>query len=485
MDKTAFHNLVSQVTSFPRENEWVEWKHNKADEEEIGKNISGLSNSAALLGKLRAYIFWGREDGSDRLLGTQFRPRETKIGNQELESWLVIHLHSQVDLSIHEGEIDGKWIVIFEITPAMNQPVRFKGTEYIRIGSYTKKLHEFPEKERELWRVFDRTTFERHVALSCVSSDQVVALIDCNAYFDLMQMPMPENRIGILERLESEKLIVHTTRGDYDITNLGAVLFAKNLDNFEYLSRKCLRIILYRTNDRTEAFKEYKMSKGYAAGFKDIISYINNQLPQNEQILQGFRKETRMYPEIAIRELVANALIHQDFAVRGMGPTIEIFVNRIEITNPGTPLIDTLRFIDETPRSRNEMIAAMMRRCNICEERGSGIDKVISNVEIFQLPAPDFRKKDQSTIVILYGPRGFKEMDSAERKRACYHHACLQYVWDKKMTNESLRNRLGINPKSYPLASRIIRDTIEAKLIRPRGDEIGFGKSASYLPFWA
>ena len=84
---------------------------------------------------------------------------------------------------------------------------------------------------------------------------------------------------------------------------------------------------------------------------------------------------------------MANALIHQDFSLTGTGPTVEIFADRIEVTNPGTPLIDTLRFIDEPPQSRNETLAATMRRLNICEERGSGIDKVISQVELYQLPA--------------------------------------------------------------------------------------------------
>ncbi len=89
------------------------------------------------------------------------------------------------------------------------------------------------------------------------------------------------------------------------------------------------------------------------------------------------------YPELAIRELVANALIHQDFFISGAGPMVEIFENRIEITNPGSPLVSTARFIDTPPRSRNETLASMMRRFGICEERGSGIDKVITQVELY------------------------------------------------------------------------------------------------------
>lgn len=192
-----------------------------------------------------------------------------------------------------------------------------------------------------------------------------------------------------------------------------------------------------------------------------------------------------MYPEIAVRELVANTLVHQDFSVTGAGPMVELFQDRMEISNPGRPLIDTLRFIDEPPRSRNETLAALMRRMHICEERGSGIDKVIFHVEAYQLPAPDFRVTGQSTVAVLFGPRTFAQMDRDERVRACYQHACLLYVSGRRMKNATLRERLGIDEKNYPLASRIIGDTVDAKLIKPHAAGGGSKKDASYVPFWA
>lgn len=135
---------------------------------------------------------------------------------------------------------------------------------------------------------------------------------------------------------------------------------------FERLSRKAIRVVIYRGKNRIETQRERTGFKGYAIDYEEIVEFINNQLPKNERIGQAFREEQRMYPEIAIRELVANAIIHQDFNITGTGPIIEIFSDRIEITNPGVPLIDTMRFIDEPPRSRNEDLAAFMRRINIC-----------------------------------------------------------------------------------------------------------------------
>lgn len=192
-----------------------------------------------------------------------------------------------------------------------------------------------------------------------------------------------------------------------------------------------------------------------------------------------------MYPEIAVRELVANAIVHQDLSITGTSPTVEIFTDRVEITNPGSPLIEPLRFIDEPPRSRNEDTAALLRRLKICEERGSGIDKVIFNIELFQLPAPEFRVTNNSVVATLFSARKLNEMDRADKIRACYQHACLRYVSREVMTNASFRKRLGIEDQNYATASRIIADAIEAGLVKPRDPENTSRKHASYVPFWA
>ncbi|MBI1822088.1 MAG: putative DNA binding domain-containing protein [Nitrospirae bacterium] len=484
-EELELRTLVRELVNIPKETEWVEFKHNNSDPNEIGEYISALSNSAALYGKSCAYILWGVDDRSRQIIGTTFCPREAKVGNEELENWLLTQLDPSIDVRIREGEIDSKSIVLFEIQPAFSRPVRFRGVEFVRIGSYKKKLQDHPEKERQLWQIFQRTSFEIGVAVENVTSDDVLSLIDYPNYFRLMDQPLPDNRNAILERLISEKMIFPMPGSRYNISNLGAILFAHDLDKFNRLSRKTIRVIIYRGENRVEAVKEQRVVKGYAIGFEATIAYINDQLPQNEKIGQALRREVRRYPEIAIRELVANALIHQDFNITGSGPMIEVFTDRMEISNPGLPLIDALRFIDEPPRSRNELLASLMRRMKICEERGSGIDKVISQVEIFQLPAPDFRATGDSTVAVLYGPREFSLMDKWERIRACYQHACLSYVSGKRMSNATLRKRLGIKDSNYPLASRIIKDALEVELIKAHAEGSGSKRDATYVPFWA
>lgn len=320
---------------------------------------------------------WGVEDTTHNILGTSFKPKSAKVGAQELENWLATQLEPRINFKICEFQYEGNNIVLFEIPRATYIPVKFKSIEYVRIGSYKKKLGEHPEKERQLWSIFSNYPFEKGIALENIKKQDIPDYIDYPKYFELTSLKLPTDLSGILQRLESEKLIVKKPSSYYDTTNLGAILFAKNLSVFERLSRKAVRVIMYEEKNRIKTLREMQGQRGYAAGFKGLISYINNLLPQNEVINEALRAETRIYPEIAIRELVANAIIHQNFDISGTGPVVEIFSDRIEITNPGTPLIEPIRFIDQPPRSRNEALAAFMRRINVCEERGSGIDKVI------------------------------------------------------------------------------------------------------------
>lgn len=478
-------SLVRELIALPDETEWVEFKHNNDDPQEIGEYLSALANAAALHDKSYGYLLWGIEDVTHRVLGTSFKPRQAKKGNEELQNWLSRMLDPRIDFIIQELTYQDKPLVLFEIPRATTQPVRFGGEEFIRIGSNKRKLREFPEKERSLWQVFQRTPFEQLIARENVSGDDATRLLDYPAYFELTQQPLPANRQGILDKLLSEKFLLRRDNGRYDITNLGAILFAKNLIEFGRLARKSIRVVVYQGTNRVETVREQTGVKGYAVGFEGAISFINGLLPQNEVIGQALRREVRMYPEIAIRELVANAIIHQDFTLTGTGPMVEVFTDRIEINNPGVPLIDTLRFIDEPPQSRNEALASFMRRINVCEERGSGIDKVIFNVEVFQLPAPQFSVHTNHTSAILYAHRDFAEMSRDDRIRACYQHACLQFVSNQLMTNTSLRKRFGIIDSNAAQASRIISDTLHANLIKSSDPENQSRRHVKYLPFWA
>lgn len=487
MTEQELNSLLEKLAKLPKETEWVEFKLNFHSAEEIGERISALANGACLFNQENGYLVFGVDDKFQTIEGTTFKPSSKKQKGQELENWLHQFLDPRIDFRffefVYKDAQGGKPMVIFEIPAAVNQPVKFNKIGFVRVGSYTRKLSEFPEKEAKIWNKKIFKLYETEIAKRNISADEVIRLLDTQAFFDLLKLPYPTNRQAVLEKLESEKFI-KSTSSKFHITNLGGILIAKNINEFDQLSRKAVRVIVYKGKNRVFTEREQIGTKGYAVGFDGLISFINGQLPANEEIGKAFRKDARMYPEIAIRELVANALIHQNFRETGTGTMIEIFQDRIEFTNPGLPLITTNRFIDEY-QSRNEILASFMRRIGICEEKGSGIDKVIFHAELYQLPAPDFQAKEKHTKAIMFSFKEMNEMDKKDKIRATYQHACLCYVSNEKMTNQSLRKRFQIAEKNYSIASRIIRDTLESKIIKEDDPESSSRKYAKYIPFWA
>lgn len=302
--------LLIELLSLPAETEWVEWKQNNGDPEMIAQRISALANSAALHERDFGYLIWGVEDGTKNIVGTTFRPRQSKQGNEELQNWLLRSQHPQVNFQIHEWSHQGIPMVLFQIPHASQAPVRFGSEAFIRIGSLTKKLREYTEKEGQLWAILSRKLFETGLAKADVVGPEVLTLLDFDRCFKLLQIPLPTDQQGILQKLVDEALIVAKPGGRFDITNLGAILFARDLGTFERLGRKALRIIKYRGDGRTNTEREWRdapSQMGYAVAFEAAVAFINSQLPQNEPIGQAFREEVRVYPEKAIREL---SLIH-------------------------------------------------------------------------------------------------------------------------------------------------------------------------------
>lgn len=482
MEIKDLKKTVDALIVLPHETEWVEFKHNFHSPDEIGERISALANSACICKKAYAYIVFGIEDGTHKVVGTTFHAKCHKKGNEELELWLSNRLNPRIDFEVYEFDYEENvHLSLYKIPATVNRPVTFLHKAYVRISSLTKLLGDYPDKEAKIWRNQHQKPLESIVVKKNLTVSEVISFLSAETYFDLMKIPMPQTSQGVIDRFISERLVVADE--GLGITELGAILFAKNLNDFNNLNRKSMRVIVYKGKNKIETVREQIVVKGYAVGFEGLIDWINGQIPGNEEIGKALRKEVRMYPEISIRELVANSIIHQDLSEQGF-PMVEIYSDRIEISNPGLPLISEERFIDEYI-SRNDSLADLMRRMGFCEEKGSGLDKVIYYNELYQLPAINIAKQEKRTIVSMYAYKSLNDTDKNDKIRACYQHACLKYVSNEKMTNQSLRERFGIDSRNYSIASRIIRDALEEKVIKEDDPESKSRKFASYVPFWA
>jgi len=480
--------LVNELRSYENETNWFEFKHNNYDPEMIGADISALANGAAYSEKSCAYMIWGIHDETHEIVGTDYDQYSIKIGNQELENWLRQLTSNNAEFEFHkiqmkDKDLNDKDIVVLIIYKATNQTVTFKKVDYIRVGSYTKKLSDFPQMRAQLWDRIRNYRFEEQYAKQDLSSSEALQLLDYSTYFDLKKEPLPTDFEGIIHYLTEEEILIKQDNGLLSITNLGAILFAKRLSDFPRLDRKSVRVVQYRDNSRLEILKEDVGNKGYAVGFEGLLKYVEALLPSREVIEGAIRKKQLAYPPIALREAIANALIHQDFSVTGTGVVIEIFNNRIEITNPGRPLVDVARIIDNPPKSRNEKLASLMRRLKMCEELGTGWDKIVISCEIQQLPTPNIRIYEENTKVTLFSKKDFFDLSPDDKLWACYMHACIKYIQGEFLTNSSLRERFGLEVSSSASISRLIKEATEKNYIKKLEDTAP--KHIKYVPIWA
>ena len=481
------NRLVDELRKYETETNWFEFKHNNYEPDMIGQDISAIANSAAYAEKSCGYMIWGVHDETHDIVGTEFDQYTLKVGNQEIESWLRNLLSKNAEFEFHsltmkDNNLQDKKVVVLVIHKAMHQTVTFKKIDYVRIGSYTKKLNEYPQIQAQLWDKIRNNKFEEQLAKTDLQANEAVQFLNYNAYFDIQGIPVPTNLKNVVYYLSEERIIQKQDNGLYGITNLGAILFAKKLSDFPRLERKAVRVVQYQGNNRLNMLKEDIGQKGYAVGFENLLKYIEALLPTKEIIDGALRRTDSAFPKVALREAIANALIHQDFSISGTGIVIEIFTDRIEITNPGIPLVDIARIIDNPAKSRNERLAALMRKLRMCEELGTGWDRMVISCEMQQLPTPQINIYEENTKVTLFSKREFFDMPMLDKLWACYTHACVKYIQGEFLTNSSLRERFGLEESSAASISRLIKEACERKYIKKLEDTAP--KHIKYIPHW-
>lgn len=478
----ALECLHDSLNPIPQELNELDWKETLSPSNtKLTRHLSAFSNHPG-----GGFLVFGVEDESGSLLGVS--TEQVSAITQKLSSLGRDSLLPVIKID-HSVELYKDIPLLFVYVPEnMVKPVHISnGTiedTYIRSGGTTRKA-----SRQEVGGLMLNSRTPQFEELHCsplLAGAEILEKLDHRAIYELLGKPVPADDQEVLRWLVSEKMIDEVDGSGFYVTNLGALAAARSLQDFEPLSRKAIRLIQYAGVNKERTKREYPGSRGYAIGFSGLIGFLTAMLPGSEIIKHALRAETSVYPEIALRELIANALIHQDFSIRGTGPMIEIFDDRIEITNPGrllpTKKID--RLIGATPESRNEILASTFRRYNICEERGSGFQKAVSSIELFGLPPLKFLETENSFKVIMYTPRKFAEMTPGERIEAAYQHSIIRYYSGSGMTNTSLRERFKMNEKQRPQISLVIKEALRLGKIKPKDPNNASTKFAEYIPIW-
>lgn len=473
----AIQLLKDSLEPVPCELNEIDWKSGLSDKSErLAQHISAFANH--LYGGVLVYGV--NDDGSlFSLPKEQIDEIVKKLGNIAHNN-LSSHIQIEHSVQCYEGHN----LLFIYIPEEIEKPVHLRGKDiyasYYRSGGQTLKM-----STKQVQALIAKTrgiSFEENAALDNLTQEQVFELLDYQTLFRLLDKNVPKSTDTILSMLK-EMGYCTETNDIWTITNLGAILFARLLQKFPSLSGREIVVRKYEGQNNRQLQFEQHGGLGYAVGFEGLIDFIMRNT--GKEVIDVARNIEPIYPRVAVREFVANALIHQDFSIDGSPISIEIFSNRLVVTNPGAPLNNIARLIDLPPRSRNEKLAQSMLLLGLCERRGSGVDRAIEAVEKMFLPPVKFQSLDDYTRISLFPQKPFAEMTKREKIMACYQHACLMYEDNIAINNQSIRERFGLNKNQASIASRILADAIDEKLIKPVDEESVSKKFSTYVPFYA
>jgi ATP-dependent DNA helicase RecG len=481
--KIAHKFLKHSLGLIPQEINELDWKESLSPKnDKLCRHICAFANLPG-----GGYLVFGTEDKTGKVLGITKDFADNIV--ERLANLCRDGVNPIVSLDHAIEQYNDTPVLFIYIKESHIKPVHIANKTiedtFIRSGGTTRLASR--QEVGSLMLNSKSPVFEELNASTLKNPTEVITLLDFAGIYKLLKKPVPSNLEEIVYWLTEEKMLNKVEETGYYISNFGALAAAHDLYNFDGLGRKSIRVIKYEGKTKTAGSKEFPNVKGYAIGFEELIQFVRSLLPGSEVIKHALREDTSVYPEIAIRELIANALIHQDFSIRGSGPMVEIFDDRVEISNPGQLLpskkID--RLIRSTPESRNEILAQAFRRYNICEERGSGLEKAVTAIEDFGLPPLKFEETENSFKVLLFAPKTFAMMSQQERVDACYQHCIIQYYGSGGMTNNSLRKRFGVSERQTSQVSRLINDVLDIGKIKPKNPENESKKFAVYVPYWA
>ena len=472
----AIKILKDSLYPIPSELNELDWKSGLSDKtERLAQHISAFANM-----KGGGILVYGVHND-----GTCFDLTKEEIDKTVQTLGNIAHNNLVYSIPIEHSVMmfEGHSLLFVYIPEQEDKPVHLRGKDiyasYYRSAGQTVKMSR--NQVKALIAASQGITFEQQIAKDGLTKEQVLQLLNYRALYHILDKNIPQSTDAIIDRLSDYHLFKQMGES-WCITNLGAILFANGLQDFPNMVGHEVIVRKYvGANNRQQEFEQHGVY-GYAVGFEGLVDFIMRNT--SVEHIDVKREDVPTYPRVAIREFVANALVHQDFGITGMPVTIEIFSNRLSITNAGAPLNDINRLIDLPPQSRNEQLAQMMFTLGICERRGSGIDRAIAAVEEMFLPPVKFTKSEQHTRVFMFPQKNLKEMTKQEKISACYQHACLMYEDGEKINNQSVRERFELSKNDTSIASRIIADTLEAGLIKPADIETSSKKYMTYIPYY-
>ena len=383
--------LVQQLVSEPNEQEWLEFKENFHSPEEIGERISALANGACLCNKRYGYLVFGIKDSDQSIVGTTFDHKKQKAkGNEDLEFWLSTRLNPRIDFKIHKLDIDGKNVILFEIPATSGTPVSFLHEAYIRVGSYTKKLKDYPEKAKKLWQSMS-TDWSAEICQDATLEDlDPIAIATARQLF-IRKNPRLAEDVSIWDDTTFLNKARVTIKGK--ITHTAIVLLG--LPESAHFINPAVAQITWILKGADGVEKDYQhFYTPLLLAVDEVYQKIRNL--KYRYLMDGtlFPEEVDQYDPYIIREALSNAIAHQDYRMRGRITIVEKEDSTLTFQNYGSFLPKSIEnvILNDTPEQqyRNTFLVNAMMQLNLIDTIGSGIRRMFIKQREKFFPMPDY-----------------------------------------------------------------------------------------------
>ena len=395
--------LINDLQNLPKENEWVEFKTGTATtNERLGQYISAISNSACIHNQDFGYLVFGIHDDTHEVVGTDFKLKNKKEGNQELELYLRHYLHPSVRFSHFTCQFNNLHVEIFKIPAAKSQPTNFKKIPYIRFDSSLTDLRNHPDFVRIIYNSEEDWSAQ-------VIEKATINALDTNA-IQKAREKFKEKKVGthLYEEVDKWDTATFLDKAkitlDGKITNTAIILLGKP-ESVHFISPAVCQITWKLESGEEKAYQHFEPP--LFTSVNDVLSRIRNVrfkfFPNNQLIAT----EVLKYDPEVILEALNNCIAHQDYGMQ----------SRIILTEKSGKLIfssagsffegqaDDYTLGEKTPKKyRNKWLVEAMLNLNMIDSLGYGIHKMYKSQRQRFFPLPDYTHSTRDNVNLeIYG----------------------------------------------------------------------------------
>jgi ATP-dependent DNA helicase RecG len=432
MNQEEVKKEIEKALQLNSETNFVEFKKAKGGfpRKEVRKTLSAFGNTE---GGIIVFGVEEREDKSLAAIGLEdiadLQERMTNLSTEGMNTvlrldYFLLDIDKNTILAVYVPKCEN------HLKPYYIKELGLPHGAYVRDGNTDRKMTE--EEMKSYVRNAQGDDFDTNCAddaiLDDLSQDKLISFLKKSAEKAARDFEKNDKYGEVLENIG----IVKKCEENFIPTIAGYLIFAKNRPQKKLqFQRYVIRCVRYKGSGvHTDILDSLDVDGTLDEQIDGMQSFILRNIKKSAKIVGTKRVERYEYPEKAIREIVANAVIHRDYRITETYTQVNIFEDRIEVFNPGNlPLGVTVENIKNSQMSRNKIIAARLKDLDYLEEYGRGIDIVFTKMNEWGLLPPIFKNTSNSFRVILPG-ENLSKLNDRQMK-----------IWEYLMDNQKMNRK--------------------------------------------